>query len=142
MGILILIAVLFPPLGLFIIPFIIVSVLVGFCMRSVARTITEPIQDGMGQSAERIAQAIEQRNAEAWASQYDDVEINEDGNLRVIDGEEPETDYNVVKTPTPKKTTKKKKPRAKKAKKVKKEEKLPNAKDLIKDIENELFGDA
>ena len=45
-----------------------------------------------------------------------------------------------MKTPTPKKTTKKRKPRARKAKKEKKEEELPNAQDLIKDIEKELFG--
>ena len=122
------------------------SILVGWAMRSVAGTIAEPITNGMGQSAERIAQAIERSNAEAWAAQYDDVEINEDGNLRVIDEEEPETDYNTVKTSTstPKKKSKKKKPRAKKAKKEKKEEELPldqiKTKDLIKDIEDELFG--
>ena len=141
MGILIAVSIVFPPLALIIIPLIIMSILVGWAMRSVAGTIAEPIREGMGQSAERIAQAIERRNTEAWASKYDDVEINEDGNLREIDEEEPEPDYNnVVKTPTPKKTTKKRKPRAKKARKEKKEKELPNAQDLIKDIENELFG--
>ena len=64
----------------------------------------------------------------------------------MIDEEEPETDYNVVKTAKPKKATKKPRAKAKstkakntKAKKKKKEE-LPDAKDLIKDLEDELFG--
>ena len=142
LGILIAISIVFPPLGIIIIPLILMSILVGWAMRSVAGTIAAPITNGMGQSAERIAQAIERSNAEAWASQYNDVEINEDGNLRVIDEEEPETDYNTVKTSTsaPKKKSKKKKPQAKKPKKEKKEEELPKAEDLIKDIEDELFG--
>jgi len=146
MGILIAVSIIFPPLALIIIPFILVSILVGFLMRSVGNNLSETTRKEVAEGSERIAQAIERSNAEAWAAQYDDVEINEDGNLRVIDEEEPETDYNTVKTSTstPKKKSKKKKPRAKKAKKEKKEEELPldqiKAKDLIKDIEDELFG--
>ena len=147
MGILIVVSIIFPPLGIIIIPLIIMSILVGWAMRSVAGTIAEPIRDGMGQSAERIAQAIEKSKAEAWASQYGDVEINKDGNLRVIeeeapaiDEEDPETAYNTIKTSPPKKKSKKKKPQAKKPKKEKKEEGLPDATDLINDIEDELFG--
>ena len=50
------------------------------------------------------------------------------------------TEEKPVKKRVAKKTTKKRKPQAKKLKKEKKEEELPNAKDLIKDIEDELFG--
>ena len=140
LGSLIIVSIAFPPLAFIIVPFIIVSILMGFTIKSVASSIHEPIRADMAYSTDRITQAIDLHNATEWAAQFDDVEVQPDGTLRVIGEEEPETDYNIGTTPTPKKTTKKRKPRARKAKKEKKEKELPNAQDLIKDIEKELFG--
>ena len=83
MGILIAIAIAIPPLAIFIIPFIVISILVGFGMRSAGGAFTEPIRADMNSGAERIAQAIERRNAEAWAAQWDDTIVDEDGNSYV-----------------------------------------------------------
>ena len=141
LGILIAVSIAFPPLAFIIIPFIIISILMGFTIKSVAGAVHEPIRADMAYNTDRITQAIDRHNAETWAAQFDDVEVQPDGTLRVIDEEEPETEYNVVKTAKPKKATKKPRPKAKKTKtKKKKKEELPNAKDLIKDLEDELFG--
>jgi len=140
MALLIVVAIAVPVLAIFIIPFIIVSILVGYGMRSVGDAITEPIRTDMNVGAERIAQAIERRNAEAWASQWDDTIVDEDGNVRVVD-DPPETPEPVaMPAPKPKNITKKKRATQKKRKPRAKKNELPNADDLIKDIEDELFG--
>ena len=140
MALLIVVAIAVPVLAIFIIPFIIISILVGFGMRSVGGAITEPIRTDMNVGAERIAQAIERRNAEAWASQWDDTIVDEDGNVRVVD-DLPETPEPVaIPAPRPKNVTKKKRATQKKRKPRAKKDKLPNADDLIKDIEDEFFG--
>jgi hypothetical protein len=144
MGILIVISVIFPPLALIIIPFIIVSILVGFIMRSLGNNLSEPTRQEIVKSSDRIVQAIDRLNAERWAAQYDDVVVQDDGSLRVVDDEPAEEEIpQAIAKPKqaaakPKKSntkSKKRKPRAKK-----KAEGLPDAKDLIKDIEDELFG--
>jgi len=140
MALLIAVAIAVPGLAIFIIPFIIVSILVGFGMRSVGGAITEPMRTDMNAGAERIAQAIERRNAEAWASQWDDTIVDEEGNVRVVD-DPPETPEPVATpAPKPKNVTKKKPTVRKKRKPRAKKNELPNADDLIKDIEDELFG--
>ena len=137
MGILIVISVIFPPLALIIIPFIIVSILVGFIMRSLGNNLSEPTRQEIVKGSDRIVQAIDRLNAERWAAQYDDVVVQDDGSLRVVDDEpaEEETPQPTVKPKKSSTKSKKRKPRAKK-----KAEGLPDAEDLIKDIEDELFG--
>ena len=141
MGILIAIAIAIPPLAIFIIPFIVISILVGFGMRSAGGAFTEPIRTDMNSGAERIAQAIERRNAEAWAAQWDDTIVDEDGNVRVVDNQPETSEPTAASSPKPKNTTKKKRTVQKKRKPRAKKNKLPNANDLIKDIEDELFGE-
>ena len=51
--------VLFPFLAIVIIPFIVISVLIGLGMRSIGESMTEPVRDEVRDSAERIAEAIE-----------------------------------------------------------------------------------
>ena len=51
--------VLFPFLAIVIIPFIVISVLVGLGMRSIGESMTEPVRSEVRDSAERIAEAIE-----------------------------------------------------------------------------------
>ena len=141
MGILIAIAIAIPPLAIFIIPFIVISILVGFGMRSAGGAFTEPIRADMNSGAERIAQAIERRNAEAWAAQWDDTIVDENGNVRVVDNQPETSEPTAAASPKPKNTTKKKRTVRKKRKPRAKKNELPNANDLIKDIEDELFGE-
>ena len=51
--------VLFPFLAIVIIPFIIISVLIGLGIRSIGGSMTEPVRSEVRDSAERIAEAIE-----------------------------------------------------------------------------------
>ena len=141
MGILIAIAIAIPPLAIFIIPFIVISILVGFGMRSAGGAFTEPIRADMNSGAERIAQAIERRNAEAWAAQWDDTIVDEDGNVRVVDNQPETSEPTAASNPKPKNTTKKKRTVRKKRRPRAKKNEMPNANDLIKDIEDELFGE-
>ena len=141
MGILIAIAIAIPPLAIFIIPFIVISILVGFGMRSAGGAFTEPIRADMNSGAERIAQAIERRNAEAWAAQWDDTIVDENGNVRVVDNQPETSEPTAAASPKPKNTTKKRRTVRKKRKPRAKKNELPNANDLIKDIEDELFGE-
>jgi len=146
MGILIAVSIIFPPLALIIIPFILVSILVGFLMRSVGNNLSETTRKEVAEGSERIAQAIDRlnpeirveidrANAENWAAKYDNVEVQADGTLREIEDDPVEEDAQPTTKPK-KNKIKKRKARAKK----KKKEELPDAKDLIKDLENELFG--
>ena len=141
MGILIAIAIAIPPLAIFIIPFIVISILVGFGMRSAGGAFTEPIRADMTSGAERIAQAIERRNAEAWAAQWDDTIVDENGNVRVVDNQPETSEPTAAASPKPKNTTKKKRTVRKKRKPRAKKNEMLNADDLIKDIEDELFGE-
>ena len=139
MGILIVISVIFPPLALIIIPFILVSILVGFCMRSLGNNLSEPTRQEIAQGSERIVQSIDRLRAERWAAQFDDVVVQADGSLRVVE-DEPAEEEDPQAIVEPKKSitkSKKRKPRAKK----KKKEGLPDAKDLVKDIERFLQED-
>ena len=146
MGILIAVSIIFPPLALIIIPFILVSILVGFLMRSVGNNLSETTRKEVAEGSERIAQAIDRlnpeirveidrANAENWAAKYDNVEVQADGTLREIEDDPVEEDAQPTTKPK-KNKTKKRKARAKK----KKKEELPDTKDLIKDLEEELFG--
>ena len=51
--------VLFPFLAIVIIPFIVISVLIGLGIRSIGGSMTEPVRSEVRESAERIAEAIE-----------------------------------------------------------------------------------
>ena len=51
--------VLFPFLAIVIIPFIVISVLIGLGIRSIGGSMTEPVRSEVRDSAERIAEAIE-----------------------------------------------------------------------------------
>ena len=62
MGILIAVAIAFPPLALIIIPFILISILVGFGMRTLANVFSEPTRQEIAQGSERIAQSIDSLN--------------------------------------------------------------------------------
>ena len=56
--------VLFPFLAIVIIPFIVISILVGLGMRSIGESMTEPVRSELHDSAERIAEAIESLRSE------------------------------------------------------------------------------
>ena len=58
------IMVMFPPSAILIIPFIVLSVLVGLGMRSIGESMTEPVRSDLHDSAERIAEAIESLRSE------------------------------------------------------------------------------
>ena len=58
------IMVMFPPLAIIIIPFVVISILVGLGMRSIGESMTEPVRSEVRESAERIAEAIERLRSE------------------------------------------------------------------------------
>jgi hypothetical protein len=58
------IMIMFPPSAILIIPFIVLSVLVGLGMRSIGESMTEPARNELHDSAERIALAIESLRSE------------------------------------------------------------------------------
>ncbi len=58
------IMIMFPPSAILIIPFIVLSVLVGLGMRSIGESMTEPVRSDLHDSAERIAEAIESLRSE------------------------------------------------------------------------------
>ena len=58
------IMVMFPPSAIIIIPFVVISVLVGLGMRSIGESMTEPVRSEVRESAERIAEAIESLRSE------------------------------------------------------------------------------
>jgi len=60
--ILIALCVIFPPLALIIVPFILLSILTGLFFRSITKSITGPIGNDVKWSGERIASAIEGPN--------------------------------------------------------------------------------
>ena len=56
--------IMFPPLAIIIIPFIVLSILVGLGMRSIGESMTESVRSELHDSAERIAVAIESLRSE------------------------------------------------------------------------------
>ena len=58
------IMVMFPPSAIIIIPFVVLSILVGLGMRSIGESMTEPVRSELHDSAERIAVAIESLRSE------------------------------------------------------------------------------
>ena len=58
------IMVMFPPSAILIIPFVVLSILVGLGMRSIGESMTEPVRSEVRESAERIAEAIERLRSE------------------------------------------------------------------------------
>ena len=58
------IMIMFPPSAILIIPFIVLSVLVGLGMRSIGESMAEPARNELHDSAERIALAIESLRSE------------------------------------------------------------------------------
>ena len=62
------IMVMFPPSAILIIPFVVISVLVGLGMRSIGESMTEPVRSELHNSAKRIAEAIESLRSECCQS--------------------------------------------------------------------------
>ena len=58
------IMIMFPPSAIIIIPFVVISILVGLGMRSIGASMTEPVRCELHDSAERIAVAIESLRSE------------------------------------------------------------------------------
>ena len=58
------IMIMFPPSAIIIIPFVVLSILVGLGMRSIGESMTEPVRSEVRDSAERIAEAIESLRSE------------------------------------------------------------------------------
>ena len=58
------IMVMFPPSAIVIIPFVVISILVGLGMRSIGESMTGPVRSEVRESAERIAVAIESLRSE------------------------------------------------------------------------------
>jgi len=58
------IMIMFPPSAILIIPFVVLSILVGLGMRSIGESMTEPVRSELHDSAERIADAIESLRSE------------------------------------------------------------------------------
>ena len=56
--------IMFPPSAILIIPFVVISILVGLGMRSIGESMTEPVRSEVRESAERIAEAIERLRSE------------------------------------------------------------------------------
>ena len=72
--------VLFPFLAIVIIPFIVISVLLGLGMRSIGESMTEPVRSEVRDSAERIAEAIESlRSDHGHPDTEGDVEDEDEG---------------------------------------------------------------
>ena len=80
--------VLFPFLAIVIIPFIVISVLIGLGIRSIGGSMTEPVRSEVRESAERIAEAIESLRSDHG---HPDTECDDD------DEDEGENDPPVTK---------------------------------------------
>ena len=79
------IMVMFPPSAIIIIPFVVISILVGLGMRSIGESMTEPVRSELHDSAERIAEAIESLRSE---HDHPDTEPEDEDES----GTEPESD--------------------------------------------------
>ena len=81
------IMVMFPPSAIIIIPFIVISILVGLGMRSIGESMTEPVRSEVRDSAERIAEAIE-----SLRSEHDHPDTEPEDEDEDESGTEPEID--------------------------------------------------
>ena len=88
MALLVGVMVMFPPSAIIIIPFVVISILVGLGMRSIGESMTEPVRSEVRESAERIAVAIESLRSE---HDHPDTEPEDES------GTEPEIDPPVTK---------------------------------------------
>ena len=70
--------VLSPFLAIVIIPFIVISVLIGLGIRSIGESMTEPVRDEVRDSAERIAEAIESLRSDHGHPDVEDDDEDED----------------------------------------------------------------
>ena len=77
--------VLFPFLAIVIIPFIVISVLIGLGMRSIGESMTEPVRSEVRESAERIAVAIESLRSEHDQLDTEPEDEDESGTESEID---------------------------------------------------------
>ena len=81
------IMIMFPPSAIIIIPFIVLSILVGLGMRSIGESMTEPVRSELHDSAERIAEAIE-----SLRSEHDHPDTEPEDEDEDESGTEPEID--------------------------------------------------
>ena len=81
------IMVMFPPSAIIIIPFVVISILVGLGMRSIGESMTEPVRSEVRESAERIAEAIE-----SLRSEHDHPDTEPEDEDEDESGTEPEID--------------------------------------------------
>ena len=79
--------VMFPPSAIIIIPFVVISILVGLGMRSIGESMTEPVRSEVRDSAERIAEAIE-----SLRSEHDHLDTEPEDEDEDESGTEPEID--------------------------------------------------
>ena len=79
------IMIMFPPSAIIIIPFIVVSILVGLGMRSIGESMTEPVRSELHDSAERIAEAIESLRSEHDHTDTEPEDEDESGTEPEID---------------------------------------------------------
>ena len=79
------IMVMFPPLAIIIIPFVVISVLMGLRMRSIGESMTEPVRSEVRESAERIAVAIESLRSEHDHTDTEPEDEDESGTEPEID---------------------------------------------------------
>ena len=73
-GLLLVLCVVFPPLAIIVIPFILLSLITGLFFRSVTKSVTEPIGNDVKWTGERIARAIE--GPEPDPEEWDDDSIS------------------------------------------------------------------
>jgi hypothetical protein len=79
------IMVMFPPSAILIIPFVVISVLVGLGMKSIGESMTEPVRSELHDSAERIAEAIEGLSSEHDHPDTEPEDEDESGTESEID---------------------------------------------------------
>ena len=77
--------IMFPPSAIIIIPFIVLSILVGLGMRSIGESMTEPVRSELHDSAERIAEAIEGLSSEHDHPDTEPEDEDESGTESEID---------------------------------------------------------
>ena len=77
--------IMFPPSAIIIIPFVVISILVGLGMRSIGESMTEPVRSEVRDSAERIAEAIESLRSEHDHTDTEPEDEDESGTEPEID---------------------------------------------------------
>ena len=87
------IMVMFPPSAIIIIPFVVISILVGLGMRSIGESMTEPVRSELHDSAERIAEAIESLRSEHDHPETESRQARRRRHGRVHPGHRPDQCY-------------------------------------------------